>query len=210
MAVLKKNWLRVITHIGALTPLALLIYKYATGRHLFAPARQIITSTGRTAMILLILSLACTPLSFITGLKRIMRVRAALGLYAFGYVTLHLLVFVGWDYGFDFRLLARDLPYQRYVIVGAVTFLILLALAVTSTKGWQRRMGKRWQQLHRLFYLAAILDIIHFLWLAKDPTQPLRFGALIIFLLLLRLKPVRQAITMVRGRLLNRLRGSSS
>ena len=206
MAALKKKWLHIITHIGALTPLALLIYKYANGRYLFAPARQIITSTGRTAMILLILSLACTPLSYVTGFRQILRIRADLGLYAVGYLTLHLLVYVGWDYGFDFALLARDLRHQRYVIVGTVTFLILLLLAVTSTRGWKRRLGKRWQRLHRLFYLAAILDIVHFLLLAKDPTRPLRYGAIVTLLLLTRIRPIRQAILAVRSRVISRVR----
>jgi len=201
MAVLKKNWLRVVTHIGALAPLAILIVKYASGDYLVAPARQIITSTGRTAIVLVILSLACTPVSFITGFKRFLRVRAALGLYAFGYLTLHLLVYVGWDYGFDMALLIRDLPYQRYVIVGMITYLLLTPLAVTSTRAWQHRMGKRWQHLHRLFYLAALLDIVHFLWLAKDPGRPLRYGALVVLLLLIRLKPIRQWVVRVRGRI---------
>jgi len=206
---LSKNWLRLVAHIGALTPLAILLWKFAVRRSLFAPAQQILTATGRTALILLILSLACTPMSVIFGLRRILRIRAPLGLYAFGYLTLHLATFVGWDYGFDLTLILRDLPYQPYVLVGLVTLLLLLPLAATSSRNWQKRLGKNWRRLHRLVYLAVLLDIVHFLWLSKDPSRPLRYGAIVLLLLLLRIKPVRQAAVKRRQNVGSRLHGSS-
>jgi sulfoxide reductase heme-binding subunit YedZ len=114
------------------------------------------------------------------------------------YVGLHLLIFAGWDYGFDLRLLGPAIFTQRFVIVGLVTFLILLALAVTSTPAWQKRLGKNWKRLHQLFYLAAVLDIVHFLLLVKDTRRPLRYGVVVALLLIARIPPIRKALAALR------------
>ena len=157
--------------------------------------------TGRTALVLLLLSLACTPLSTLTGYKGVVRVRRALGLYAFLYVGLHFLTFVWLDYRLDLKLLLRAILDQRYVLVGLAAGLILLALALTSTKGWQKRLGRNWKRLHRWVYLAGILAVVHFLWLVKDIRLPLRYAAVLAALLVLRLPPVRRGISRARRRL---------
>lgn len=202
---LKANWLRIVVHVGALLPLAWTILQYAQGMFLVDPVREITTRTGKAALILLLLSLACTPLGTVFGFNRVRRVRRALGLYAFLYASLHFATFVGLDYGFDFTLLPQAIFDQRYVLVGFAAGLILLALAITSTRGWQKRLGKKWARLHRLVYLAGILAVVHFAWLVKDIREPLRYAAVLAVLLLLRLPPVRRVVSNTRYRLRSRL-----
>ena len=198
---LRKNWLRVVAHAGSLLPLAWLVWAYTQDLFLVDPVREITTFTGKTAIILLILSLACTPFITLTGWKPVGRVRRALGLYAFLYAGLHFLTFVGLDYGFDPELIWGGIFAQRYVVVGFAAGLILLTLALTSTRGWQKRLRRNWKRLHRLVYLAGILVAVHVMWLSKDPSEPLRYVVVIALLLALRLPPVRKAISQARQRL---------
>jgi len=202
---LRANWLRIVTHIGALVPLAVLATDYWTGRLIIDPVREATTRTGRTALILLVLSLACTPVYRVTGFRQVLRVRRTLGLYSFAYITLHLLVFAGLDYGFDLALLGPAILTQRFVLAGVGAFLILLPLAITSTRRWQQRLGRDWRRLHRLLYLAAILDILHFTWAVKDVRRPLRYGALVALLLATRIPPIDRALGALQG-LLERAR----
>jgi sulfoxide reductase heme-binding subunit YedZ len=195
---LKARWPQILTHIGALLPLAWLLWNYWQGQFIVDPVKEITTRTGKTALILLILSLACTPLNTIFGLKHAQRLRRPLGLYAFLYVGLHFLTFLGLDYGFDLHLIRQDILDQRYVLVGFATGLLLLPLAITSTKGWQKRLGKNWKRLHRLVYVASILDIVHFVWLTKDIREPLRYGGVVALLLMVRIPAIKRAISNAR------------
>jgi len=204
MRKLKGHWLQILTHVAALLPLALLLWDYWQGRFIIDPVQEITTRTGKTALILLILSLACTPINTIFGFKQVMRVRRALGLYAFMYAGLHFLTFIGLDYGFDFDLIAQDILDQRYVLVGFAAGLLLLPLAITSTQGWQKRLGKNWKRLHQLVYLASILAIVHFTWLVKDIREPLRYGAVVALLLIARMPSIRKAVSNARYRLKTR------
>lgn len=197
----KASWLQILTHIGALLPLASLAWYYWQGLFFVDPIRQITTRTGKAALILLVLSLACTAIDTIFGFKKVLRVRGALGLYAFMYASLHLLTFIGWDYGFDLDLLGPAIFDQRFVLAGCAAFLLLLPLAITSTRGCQRRLGRNWKRLHRLVYLASILATLHFVWLAKDTREPMRYGVIVALLLILRIPPVRKAISYVRHQL---------
>ena len=203
---LKRNWYRVLVHTGALAPLVWLVWHYVQGLFLIDPVREVTTITGRTALILLLLSLACTPITTLTGLKQAGRVRRALGMYAFLYAGLHFLTFVWLDYRFDLEFLGPAVFAQRYVIVGFAAGLILLALAATSTRGWQRRLKRNWKRLHSLVYLASGLVILHFLWLSKDDRLPWRYGIILALLLLLRLPPIRRAISRGRRKVVSRLR----
>jgi len=173
MRTIRANCLRILTHVGSLLPLACLAWYYWR-RLLFDSIQQITSSTGKTALVLLLLSLACTPVA-VLGFKRVRHIRRALGLYAFLYASLHGLTFVGWDYGFNLRFLKPAILDQRFVLAGSAAFLLLLPLAVTSTRSWQKRLGKNWRRLHRLVYLASILVIAHFMWLVKDQREPLRY-----------------------------------
>jgi sulfoxide reductase heme-binding subunit YedZ len=198
---LGTNWLRVLVHVGALLPLAWILWDYAQGAFLVDPVREITTRTGKAAIILLVLTLACTPINTVFGFRQALRVRRALGLYTFLYVGLHFSTFVWLDYGLDLGLIVQAIFDQRYVIVGFASGLILLLLAVTSTKGWQKRLGKRWKRLHRLFYVAGILAVMHYLWLVKDIREPLRYAIVVALLLILRIPYVRKTVSNIRYKL---------
>ena len=120
--------------------------------------------------------------------------RKPLGLYSFLYVSLHLLVFVGLDYGLDGRLIGLAIAEKRYVLAGLVSFLLLLPLAATSTRAAQRRLGRWWRRLHWLVYPAAIAALLHFLWLSKVARVPLLAAALLLVLLLVRIPLLRQRL----------------
>lgn len=190
---LRTHWLRIIVHIGAWIPLAVIVADALSNRLGAEPIREIILRTGKTALILLILSLACTPANSWLGFRDALRVRRALGLYAFMYATLHLLVFIGVDYAFDWSLLYDAVFERPYALVGLAAFLILLPIAITSTQGWMKRLGRTWTRLHRGVYIAALLVIVHFVWSVKlDVREPLMYGAIVVALLILRLPPLRQ------------------
>ncbi|MCK6627261.1 MAG: sulfoxide reductase heme-binding subunit YedZ [Anaerolineae bacterium] len=201
MNILRKNWLRILTHLGAVTPLAWLVWDYWFDNLTVNPIQDITFRTGKPALILLVLSLACTPVNTLFGFKQVLPLRKPLGLYAFMYVSLHFLIFIGLDYGFDWGLLYEAIFEKRYALVGFAAFLILLPLAATSTQGWMRRLGKNWKRLHRWVYLAGILAVIHYVWLVKsDIREPLLYGAAVGLLLILRLPAVRKAVTHFRSR----------
>jgi sulfoxide reductase heme-binding subunit YedZ len=208
MAWLKRNWLIILTHFGALLPLARLIWNFFHDQLTANPIQYITFQTGKSALVLLILALACTPLNTVFGFRQVVGLRKSLGLYAFLYATFHFLTFVGLDYGFDPSLLKEAIFKKRYALVGFAAFLTLLPLAITSTRGWMRRLGKNWKRLHRLIYLAALLAVIHFVWLVKsDIREPLAYGAVVVLLLVLRLKTVRGALVDLRERFASRRRG---
>jgi len=201
--------LRVATHVGALVPLASILWDYWFYELSADPIREITLRTGKSALILLALSLACTPLNTLFGWKQLRPLRRPLGLYAFFYATLHGLTFVWLDYGLDLGLI-RDAIFQKpFALAGLATFLLLLSLALTSTRWSRRKLGKRWEQLHRLAYLAGITAGVHFLWLVKNAyTRPLLYGAVLSEQLLMRAPPVRDRIlswrTHLRERVLER------
>ncbi|HZB95474.1 MAG TPA: protein-methionine-sulfoxide reductase heme-binding subunit MsrQ, partial [Herpetosiphonaceae bacterium] len=199
MLALRRNWLRVLTHVGAWIPLAVLIWDGAHDRLTVNPIQEISFRTGKIALTLLVLSLACTPVNTLFGFRQVLPLRRPLGLYAFMYACLHLFNFAVVDYGLDAGLIKQAIVEKRYVLVGFAAFLLLTPLALTSTKGWMRRLGKRWKVLHRLVYLAALLVIVHFVWLVKaDIREPLLYGTLVALLLLLRLPAIRHRLTALR------------
>jgi methionine sulfoxide reductase heme-binding subunit len=199
---LSRHWLRVVVHFGAWIPLALILYGLLTNQLTVNPIQAATLRTGKTALVLLVLSLACTPLNTVFRFRPALKVRRALGLYAFLYVAIHFAIFVGLDYGFDPRRLLEAVFEKRYALVGFAAGLVLLPLAITSTRGWMRRMGRRWTRLHRLVYLAAALAVVHYTWLVKsDIRVPLLYGALVLGLLALRLPPIRHTMAGLGGRL---------
>jgi sulfoxide reductase heme-binding subunit YedZ len=204
---IKFDWLRLLAHAGALVPLATLVFDAVTDRLSVNPIQDITFRTGRSALVLLVLSLACTPANTVLGLKRALSVRRALGVYACLYAGLHFLTFVYLDYGLDLELIGQTIAEKRYVLVGFAAFLILLPMALTSTKGWMKRLGKRWKVLHRGVYLAAPLAVIHFVWLVKsDISEPARFGIVVLVLLGLRVPFVRRAASGLRNRVAGALK----
>jgi sulfoxide reductase heme-binding subunit YedZ len=202
---LKKNWLRIATHVGSLVPLALLMWDFYHNQLTFNPIQEATFRTGKTALVLLVLMLAVTPVNTIFRWRQVVPLRKWLGLYAFMYAAIHFLIFVWLDYGLDLQLLQEAIFEKRYALVGFAAFLILLPLALTSTKGWMRRLGKNWKRLHRLVYLAALLVVVHYVWLVKsDIREPLIYGAIIGLLLLLRVPLVRRNISKLRSRMKQR------
>lgn len=202
---LKASWLQLLTNIAALVPLALLIWDYTQGQLTADPIREITLRTGRAALTLLVLSLACTPIYMVSGIKWVLPLRRTLGLYAFLYASLHFLNFIGLDYGFNLALLQKDLASKYFVLIGLAAFLLLLPLAATSTRGWQRRLGKNWQRLHWMVYLAALLALTHFILAAVlgargDPLRLLLYGLAVALLLIIRLPGARK----IAGRLRHR------
>ena len=194
------TWLQIVTYLGALAPLIVLIWAYTQGHLTANPIQDITLRTGKTALVLLVLSLACTPIHTLTGYTPVLKLRRPLGLYAFLYASLHFLVFSGLDYGFDLRLLGEAIFEKRFALVGFAALAILTPLAITSTRGWQRRLGKSWKRLHKWVYVAGLLVIVHYVWLVKsDVRQPLVWGAVVLLLLALRLRPVRHAVAHYRG-----------
>jgi sulfoxide reductase heme-binding subunit YedZ len=119
------------------------------------------------------------------------------------YATIHMLVFVGLDYGLSWPLIRDAILEKRYILVGALSFLMLLPLAITSFKYWMKRLGRNWTRLHRLIYLVAPLVVLHYAWAKKgdlfhlrgDILRPLAYGLIVILLLLFRLPPVRRALS---------------
>ena len=202
IAALISQWLRVVVHLGVWLPFAGIVRDALTNRLNAEPIRDIILRTGNAALVLLVLSLACTPINTVFGFKSALKVRRALGLYAFFYAVAHATMFIAVDYGLDIDLLKEAILEKPYALVGATAFLLLTPIALTSTKGWMRRLGQRWTTLHRFVYLAALLVIVHFVWLVKlDVREPLTYGAIVVFLLVLRLRWIRQWISRLRSRL---------
>ncbi len=189
---LQHNGHRALVHLAALTPLAWFALD-ALQDSSFDWGRELMLRTGSIGLMLLVASFACTPLNALFGWRQFLQVRRALGLYAFLYITLHLLTYTLYDSGFDLEIVVRDLSERRAMSVGLVAFLALIPLALTSTRGWQRRLGKNWRTLHKLVYLAVPLSVLHFLWLDRDWIElPLVYAALVGALFVLRLSGVRR------------------
>lgn len=201
---MRDHWHRALAHAAGLLPLAVLALDQLRGNLAADPNRYLTLRSGSAGLLLLVASLACTPLNTVLGWRGAVQIRRPLGLYAFFYITLHLLAYAALDGFFDPELIWRDLGERRSMLVGLLAFLALMPLALTSTGGWQRRLGKRWRVLHRLVYIAAPLSVLHFLWLDRDfIREPLIYAAIIGLLLALRLPPVRRAIVRARGRLVH-------
>ncbi|NOQ63337.1 MAG: sulfoxide reductase heme-binding subunit YedZ, partial [Methyloprofundus sp.] len=143
------------------------------------------------ALRFLCIGLGLTPLKKWLKQSWPLRFRRMMGLYAYFYASLHFLVYVVLDLSFSWENFVDEVPQSPYILVGLFCYLILTALAVTSTKGMQKRLKKRWGQLHKLVYIAAIAAVVHYLWLVKsDLSTPLLYASVVLILLVLRL-PVK-------------------
>jgi sulfoxide reductase heme-binding subunit YedZ len=152
------------------------------------PVQAITHATGDWALRFLLASLAMTPLRRLTGAAWPLRFRRLLGLYAFVWACLHLATYLVLDLGGWWAQVFEDIVDRPFITVGFAAWLLLLPLAVTSTRGWMRRLGRRWGQLHRLVYACAVLAVLHFFWLVKsDLREPLLYAAVLAVLLGVRL-----------------------
>jgi methionine sulfoxide reductase heme-binding subunit len=169
-------------------PLLYLVWAGFEARLTADPVKYITHFTGRTALVILFITLSVTPLRRLTGWNGAVKLRRLIGLFAFFYAVIHLLIYLVFDRGLVFAELGEDIAKRPYITVGFTAWTFLLALAVTSPKAVLRRMGgKRWQALHRLIYPAAMLGVLHFTWAQKkDISEPLVYAAVLTLLLLVR------------------------
>jgi sulfoxide reductase heme-binding subunit YedZ len=184
--------------LAALAPFLWLVFRALTGRLSANPIEDITLTTGIWALRLLLASLAITPLRRLTGWQRVIQYRRMLGLFAFFYATLHVLTYVVLDQGLAFEFIIPDILKRPYITMGMIAFTLMVPLAVTSTKGWIRRLGRKWQLLHRLVYFSAAAASVHFLWKVKVAIgEPVYYaailGILLVFRLLWRFRPTAGA-----------------
>ena len=174
----------------ALVPFGALVVRAFTGGLGANPIEAITHSTGEWGLRLLLVTLAVTPLRKLTDWNRIVQFRRMLGLFAFFYACLHVTTYLFLDQFFDWRAMIEDVIERPYITAGLSAFVLLVPLAVTSTNRWMRRLGRNWSRLHRLVYPAAIIAVIHFLWLVKaDSLEPGIYAVVLALLLGARLIP---------------------
>jgi methionine sulfoxide reductase heme-binding subunit len=181
--------LKPVVFLACLGPMALLIWNAFNGGLSPNPIDDITDTTGDWTLRFLMITLSITPLRRITGWQSLIRFRRMLGLFAFFHGFLHFTTYVFLDHYFDFRTMVEDVIKRPYITVGFTGFVLMIPLAITSTKKWIGRLGgKRWQRIHRLIYVSATAGVIHYLWLVKlDIRRPLAYGAVLAGLLAFRL-----------------------
>jgi sulfoxide reductase heme-binding subunit YedZ len=168
--VLKRRILLLKTGLWILgfVPLGWALYRFFYGDGFGVnPIAELQLWGGLSTITALLATLAITPLRRLTGWNDLQKARRLVGLFAFFYVCLHFLIWIGLDQTFDWQYIVEDIMERPYILIGFTGFLCLVPLALTSTKGWIRRLGKRWVTLHRLVYVAALFGIIHFFWVTK-------------------------------------------
>jgi sulfoxide reductase heme-binding subunit YedZ len=206
--------LQVAVHLYAWSALVRLLIDFFTHNLTANPIQALEQRTGRHAITLLVLSLACSPLNNMFGWRELIKRRRALGLYTFLYATIHVIIFVDLDYGLAWSLIIQTILEKPYIIVGVLSFLMLIPLAFTSFNIWKVRLGKNWKRLHQMVYLIAPLAILHYAWgkkgdffeLRGDIIRPLIYGVIVIIFLTMRIPQVRKALASFRDRIVIRFR----
>ena len=206
---LSRDYFRLLIHFAAWQPLLWLVWDFFHNKLTINPIQALEQRTGKYALFFLAASLACTPLNTLFGFREALRVRRALGLYAFFYASLHFLIFTGLDYGFAWKLVYNEIFRRPYILIGLAALTILLLLAATSFKWWMKRLGKNWKRLHWLVYPAAVLVLIHFalaikgdlLRLQGSISLSLTYSLVVLFLLIVRIPKIRKAARNLRLRL---------
>jgi len=193
------RYLKVAVFILCLAPLAYLLWGFfgrtptdmtTWGAGLGAnPIENITHTTGDWTLRFLLITLSVTPLRKLLGTPSLIKFRRMLGLFAFFYACLHFLTYIWLDKFFNVQEMLADIAKRKFITIGLTALVLLLPLAITSTRGWIRRLGgKRWQALHRLVYFAAIAGVIHYIWLVKaDIRKPLEYTAILTVLLSYRI-----------------------
>ena len=195
MTRIKPNWPKIIVNSLAFIPMAWLLISWATGNFGPNPIQRAQIFLGDTALIMLFVALAITPIKTITGYIKIGKFKKTLGLQSFYYALLHTLIYIGVDYGFDFKFLFKEFLHLKYLWAGVPAFLILLILAITSLRSLKTKLGRLWKPIHRFVYLAGVLVVIHYLLVMKGglsvisatTIKPLIAGGVLILLLIARL-----------------------
>jgi sulfoxide reductase heme-binding subunit YedZ len=185
---LRTRWAKAAVFLLCLAPFARLAYRYWTGDLTPNPIEFITHFTGDWAIRLIVIGLAISPLRKLLHLPDLIRFRRMIGLFAFFYASLHFATWFGLDKGFDMHEILGDFTKRRFIIAGLAAYLCMAPLALTSTKGWIRRLGgQNWQLLHRLVYVTGIAAVVHYYWLVKsDIRLPVFYGSLVAVLLAYR------------------------
>jgi sulfoxide reductase heme-binding subunit YedZ len=202
--------LQIGMHIYAWSALVALTLDFFTNNLSANPIQELEQRTGRHAITLLVLALACTPLNTLFRWSELLKRRRALGLYAFMYATIHVLIFVDLDYGLAWSTIVQTVFEKPYILVGVMGFLLLTPLAFTSFDIWKKRLGKTWKRLHQTVYLTAPLLILHYAWSKKgdffalqgEIVRPLIYGLIVLIFLIMRIAPVRKALASLPSRIL--------
>jgi sulfoxide reductase heme-binding subunit YedZ len=181
------RWFKVVVFVACLVPLGMLGWR-ALHSDLGANPLEVIThTTGDWTLRFLVFTLAVTPLRQITKQYWVIKFRRMLGLYAFFYGMLHFTTYLWFDKFFDWNEIVKDIGKRPFITIGFAGLVTMVPLALTSTAGMIRRLGKKWQVLHRLVYMSAIAGVIHYYWLVKaDVRKPVFYGVLVGVLLLYR------------------------
>ena len=170
-------------------PFFLILYKTISNKLGPEPVKEITHLTGEWTLLFIIFTLSMTPLKKITKLNIWISFRRMLGLFIFFYATLHMLTYVVIDYRLNFESISKDILTKKFIFVGFAAWVLLLPLALTSSKKALIYLKDKWKKLHRLIYVIAILGVTHFIWLVKkDLTEPLIYAVIILILLLFRFK----------------------
>lgn len=184
---MRANLPRILVHLLGLGALLWVVGWYLSGT-LAIPDRYIILRSGTLGLLFLVGSLACTPVRRLSGWSGATQLRRPLGLYGFVFVLLHFGVYALFENELDPYLIWRDLGERPAMPLGIAAMLLLIPLAITSTRGWQRRLGRRWRTLHWLVYPALVLSVWHYLWLDRDfKTVPWVYAVVVGVLLVMRL-----------------------
>lgn len=202
--------LQVAVHVYAWSVFVFLTFDLLTGSLSANPIQELEQRTGRHAITLLVLSLACTPLNTLFKWPELLKRRRVLGLYAFMYATIHVLIFLHLDYGLAWSLIAQTIFEKPFIIMGVISFLLLIPLAWTSFDIWKKRLGRTWKRIHQLVYLIAPLVVLHYAWSKKgdffalqgEIVRPLIYGLIVVLFLILRIPQVRKAVASLRDRVL--------
>ena len=165
------------------------------------PVDRLLHACGITALNMLLITLLVTPARLVTGWNHLLRLRRMLGLFAAFYALAHFTVYAWLDKGFDLKAIGADIVKRPYITIGMLALLLLIPLAVTSTNRMMRRLGRRWQKLHRLVYLITLLGVWHFWWqVKKDIREPLLYAGIFLVLMAWRVFKAKSAPATVPGR----------
>jgi sulfoxide reductase heme-binding subunit YedZ len=188
-------WRNILVHVLALLPLALTAYEYVSGTLPIVLDRHLVIRFGAVGLAFLVASFSITPISILSGKTNLKPIRRPLGVYGFCYMGMHILAYAWLSNGFDWNLILRDLGERRAMSVGLLAWTLLIPLALTSTNGWQKRLGRRWKVLHRLVYFAVPLSILHYFWLERDIKDWVWvYAVLVAFLFAIRIPDIRHVI----------------
>lgn len=184
--------LHPLVHVGSLIPLAIGLWDFWQNNLGVNPIAEITHRTGKTAITLLMISLAISPLRLLLNWPQVNKLRRPLGLYAGFYALIHFSIFVGLDYGFNWGAILSAIALRKFILIGFTVGIILLLLSITSLKFFLKKLGKRWKKLHRFVYAAGGLAAIHFILAVKPGVlRPWPYVAVMLILLVFRIPAVQ-------------------